>query len=300
MYEELTHPRRALDFLAANLQQGTLALFLGAGASSGMGLPEWFDFVNKIREKVGLAPIPDSPTPNAEDLQIAADEIKEKCKTDKEYLQFLKECLYKDMVGLSWEALQNKLLTAVGALLIGSKRGNVRRVVTLNFDSMIEWFLSMYGFVTRVIYHLPELEGSEDVRVYHPHGFLPHDSLNLQDSDFVILGLDSVNKRLGTTGDPWFEMTRHILRTKVCLFVGLSERSFSDRSLAPLLTATGDELRKKRPTGIWLLKNNISDTKQKQFLRNNVVPLVLEKPDEIADFLLDICRKAAVGGIRVH
>lgn len=300
MCEELTNHDRALDFLKEHLQQGTLVLFLGSGASSDMGLPEWVTFVNDIREKMQLDPVPVSPTPSAETLQIAADEAKEKCESDDEYFQLLKECLYKDLEELTSAALRNDLLTALGALLMGSKRGNVRRVVTLNFDSMIEWFLSMYGFVTRVIYSLPELEGSEDVRVYHPHGFLPHDSLNLPGSDFVILGLDSVNKRLGKLGDPWFEMTRHILKSGFCLFVGLSSRSFLDRSLAPLLAATGDELRNKRPTGIWMLMEEIDEATRKQFLRNNVVPLVFETPEAIVDFLLEICRKAAHGGIRVH
>jgi hypothetical protein len=265
-----------------------------------MGLPEWIDFVNGIREKVQLGPVPVSPVPNAEELQTAADEVREKCASDDEYLQLLKECLYGNLHELSSAALRNDLLAALGAMLMGSKRGNIRRVVTLNFDSMIEWFLSMYGFVTRVVYSLPELEGSEDVRVYHPHGFLPHDSLNLQNSDFVILGLDSVNKRLGTPGEPWFEMTRHVLKTGVCLFLGLSYRSFLDRSLAPLLTATGESLREQRPTGIWVLKDRIDESKKQQFLRNNVVPLVLDTPEAIIDFLLGICRKAASGGIRVH
>lgn len=298
MWDELTYAPRAKDYLATHLQEGTLVLFLGSGSSSGMGLPEWVEFVNDIRARAGLSSV--STSLNAEDLQIAADELRDECASNDEYLKILKECLYKNMKHLSSTQLRSDLLGAIGALLAGSKRGNVQRVMTLNFDSMLEWFLSIYGFVARVVYSLPELEGSEDVRIYHPHGFLPHHSLALKDSDFIILGLDSVNERLGRNGDPWFELTRHVLRTGVCLFVGLSERSFSDRALAPLINTTGKELENERPTGIWLLKNSIADTKKNQFLRNNVVPLVLGTDEGIVDFLLEICRTAARGGIRVH
>lgn len=294
-YEELTYSPRASEFLARHLREGTLVLFLGAGASSGMGLPDWSEFVSRMRERVGLAQV--EPTANAEDLQIAADEVKDKCKSEDEYFLLLKTCLYLDMSELSSEVLQNKLLTALGALLMGSKRGNIRRVVTLNFDSMLEWFLSLYGFVTRVIYRLPQLEGAEDVRIYHPHGFLPHPSLTLQNSSFIILGFDSVNERLGTTGDPWYQMMQHLLRSAVCLFVGLSERTFLDRNLAPLLTVIGKEIGNERPTGVWLLRDAISKSRRSQFLRNNVVPLEIRNGKYIADFLLGVCQKAAGGSI---
>jgi hypothetical protein len=297
VFDELTYSPRASNFLAEHLQRGTLVLFLGAGVSKGMGLPNWVEYVNKIRQKVCLTPV--SSDSNAEDLQIAADEVENKCESEEKYFQILKSCLYEDIEELSSTVLKNDLITAVCALLMGSKRGNIRKVITLNFDSMIEWFLSLYGFITRVVYQLPALEGAEDVRIYHPHGFLPHGSLGLPDSDFVILGLDSINKRLGTPGDLWFEMVRHLLRSSVCLFVGLSDRTFSDRSLAPLLTSTGEEINKERPTGIWMLKGNISESKRNQFLRNNVVPLELPTAKDIADFLLGVCRKAAVGGIHV-
>ncbi len=296
-WDELTYAPRAAQFLADHLQRGTLVVFLGAGASQGMGLPSWVDFVNNARRIKGLEDVALSPEPTAEVLQAGSDEVREACGSDLAYMQLLKECLYKDLPELSWGLLRNDLLTALCALLMGSKRGNVRRVVTLNFDSMLEWFLSMYGFIARVVYKLPQLEGAEDVRIYHPHGFLPHKSLNLKDSDFVLLGLDSVNGRIGRLGDPWFELSRHLLRSGVCLFVGLSERTFQDRALAPLLADVGGAIQGERPTGIWILVGDVGARTKQAFLRNNVVPLVFTKKAEVSTFLLDICKEAAKGGI---
>jgi hypothetical protein len=293
-YKELTYPDRAQDFLVSHLTQGTLILFIGAGASTGLGLPNWPDLINRLRNGVGLSTI--ATFQSAEDLQKAADQVLRKCSSEGAYRQLVKKCLYQDIDSLSSDVLQNRLLTALGAMLMGSKRGNVRRVVTLNFDSMLEWYLSLYGFVVRVVFRLPELEGSEDVRIYHPHGFLPHPSRPLwRDSDFLQLSFDSVNERVGTLGDPWFEMTRHLLRSGVCLFVGLSEQTFSDRSLTPLLKTTGQELSSQRPTGIWLLKRDaVPEETQELFLGNNVVPVALPSDKHIVDFLLGICQKAAI------
>lgn len=297
MFDHLTYKLRACEFLSQHLKKGTLTLFLGAGASSGLGLPGWIDFVNICRKKVGLSEVPHDS--KSEDLQIAADEVEAKCKITNDYLPLLKDCLYQNMVTLSSKELKNDLLIALGALLMGSKRGSVQRVVTLNFDSILEWFLSVYGFITRVIYQLPAIEGDEDVRIYHPHGFLPHKNLKLPDSDFVILGLDSINQRIGTPGDQWFEMIRYIFRSGVCIFVGLSETTFSDRALSPLLTTTAKELENDRPTGIWLFNKKIKDSTRQQFLRNNVVPLELSSNKEISDFLLDICSDASKTSVRI-
>jgi hypothetical protein len=289
------HKPRAQKFLVSHLREGTLVLFLGAGASVGLGLPSWDKFINGLRSAVGLPTL--TSTMNADELQLAADEVKSKFSTDIEYKNLLKKCLYEGMDRLSSDILRSELLTALGGLLMGSRRGKIRRVVTLNFDSMLEWFLSLYGFDVRVIYRLPELEGSEDVRIYHPNGFLPHTSLNSVDSDFVILGLNSVNERLGTLGDPWYEMTRHLLRSGVCLFVGMSARTFMDRSLGPLLRIVANETQGRRVTGVWLLREEIPQPIQRQFLDNNVAPIMFSSEKDIADFLLGICQKAA---IRVH
>jgi hypothetical protein len=239
--DHLMEETRALDFLASNLSDGTLVLVLGAGTSAGVGLPNWHTLVNRLRFRADLKAVPMNAS--ADDLQSAADEVlREFCKGDeRDFAQLVKASLY-DGVTLSSQVLKNDLLIALGALMIGSRRGSVKRVLTLNFDSMLEWYLTLHGFVPRVIVKPPVIEGAEDVRIYHPHGFLPHPSLSFTSSDFVMLGLRSINLRLGTSGDQWFELMRHVLRTGICLFVGLSEQSFRDRALAPLLTAVGKEL----------------------------------------------------------
>lgn len=290
-FSELKHIPNSIEYLATNLKDGSLVLFLGAGTSKGFGLPDWVGLVNSMRKEVNLPLL--SSSSSAEELQNAADEVADELKNNGNLVDLTEKYLYENIQSLPLiKVFENKILLSISALLMGSKRGHVTRVVTLNYDSMIEWFLSLFGFMVKTIYELPALEGSEDVRIYHPHGYIPHPDLNANRSDFVILGMDEVNKRLGTVGHPWFEMTRHILDSGVCLFLGMSERTLSDRALAPLFTTSGQKHNGIRPLGVWILKNPISTSKEKEFARNNIIPITITDEQEICNFLLQICQKA--------
>lgn len=291
-FNELMYEPNAVDYLADNLAKGTLVLFLGAGTSRGFGLPDWASLVNTLRQDVGLSVI--SSVNSADDLQHAADEVIDKLKGDTDKLiNIIQKYLYSGIPSLmDSEIFDNHLLVSISALLMGSKRGHVSRVVTLNYDNMLEWFLSLFGFVVKTIHTLPELEGSEDVRIYHPHGFIPHPNVSKEKSDFVILGMDSANERLGTSRDPWFEMTRHILNSGVCLFLGMSANTLSDRAIAPLFKTSGDNVKGNRPLGVWVVLEKIDKSKQTVFQRNNIIPLSISSPKEISNFLLKICQSA--------
>jgi len=291
--DELKDKKNSIDYLSKCLSDGTLVLFLGAGASKGFGLPDWTTLVNELRLKAGLEVLKGKKH-SADVLQNATSEVVVKLKRPAELIKAIEDILYKDFKNLSIvEALSNQLLVAISALLMGSKRGHISRVVTLNYDSMLEWFLSLFGFVVKTVYQLPELEGSEDIRIYHPHGFIPNPSLSLPGSDFVILDLHSANQRLGNKNDPWFEMTRHILDTGVCLFIGMSANTLSDRVLAPLLSTSGPNCGETRPLGIWILKDPLTRDKENEFARNNIVPLSIVSEKEISEFILEICQKAS-------
>jgi hypothetical protein len=296
--DSLMNEERATRFLAEKLGQGTVTLFLGAGTSRGASLPDWPELLRRMGCDVAAGS-------SADVLQGLADDVKrDKCGgSEREFARLVKQQLY-DGVSLSADLLRTDLLIALGAMLMGSRRGSVKRVMTFNFDSTLEWYVTLYGFIPRVILQPPELEGAEDVRIYHPHGFLAHPALGWRDSDFVILGLRSVNARLGTIGDPWWELMRHTLRTSVGLFVGLSFRSFQDRSIAPLLETVGKEVHNQRPTGVWLCpleseefsgpdKDKEKDRQTRAFLDSNVVPVFLPRFDDLPRFLLGICQEAA-------
>lgn len=295
----------ATKYLAKALTQGTITCVLGAGASAGYGLPNWPVLINRMRtdSNVGLAPVKVDPRPSAEALQVAADEVRAGLPDPTKFGELIKKHLYADVLHLNEEALRDPLLIALGSLMMGARRGTVKKVLTFNFDSLLEWYLSLHGFSPRVVTELPSLEGSEDVRIYHPHGFLPHPDLRLRDSEEILLGLEAIDRRLAEAGNPWYELLRHVLRTSVCIFIGLSLGSFRDRAIGPALMKIGEELAPARPSGFWLLCDDIDDDAQKssaikEFTRRNVVP-ILCKPADIPKFLHAICRHAAEGVIAI-
>jgi hypothetical protein len=274
---------------------GTLVPFLGAGVSSGARLPGWRSLVESLRNKVGLSN--DGLDSSADSLERAADEVRRKYYPDDErgFAELVQACLYHG-ISLDDSILGDRLLTSLAALMMGTRRGSVKRVVTFNFDSVLESYINLYGFVPRVVIQPPVDEGSEDVTLYHPHGFLPHPDLKINGSNFVILGSRAINLRLGKPHDPWRETLHHVLSTGVGLFVGLSEHSFLDRALAPVLTAVGEELKERRPTGFWLLKSGDADAANvdDEFLGCNIIPLRLPSYEDIPKLLLDVCQRAAM------
>ncbi len=290
--DHLANRETAIEYLGGCLGAGTLVLVLGAGTSATSGLPDWHTLIAAMCKEVD-SKVRVKRSDSADRLQGVADSLRSEhfAKDEPGFVSLVKKCLYSDKP-LPSAVLRDPLLIAMGALMTGSRRGSVRRVITLNFDCVLEWYLGLHGLVPRIVHSLPHLEGAEDIRIFHPHGFLPHPGMHLADSGFVVLGLDAIDKRLGTPGEPWMEVTRHAFRTGVCLFIGLSMRSFRDRAIAPLLKTIAPELA-NRPTGFWLFSRAASDVDRRELLRHNVVPVVLRGRPDYPEFLLQICRASA-------
>lgn len=279
----------ATDYLADHLIKGTIVLFLGAGASKGFGLPTWIELANLFRKRFNFDEIP--ITSSVEDIQNAIDEALDEINhSESEKIKIIEELLYPSSLD-EIKAYKSNLLVALSSLLIGRRRGHISKVVTYNYDSMLEWFLSLFGFSVNSIYELPVLEGSEDVRIYHPHGYVPHQSLNTQSSKFLIFGMRDADKRLAE-GNTWRQKTKEIMTSGVCLFVGMSGNSLTDRSISPIITEVEEQIRNQRPLGIWIIKDPLTKSKEKEFLRKNIIALEIQDADEICDFILGISQKA--------
>jgi hypothetical protein len=300
-FDYLMNEPYATDALAECLRKGTLVLFLGAGVSVCASVPRWKELIESMRREVGLPT--DSLGSSPDSLQAAADEVQRKFSEndEKSFAELVRRCLYKG-VELNESLVTDPGLIALGALMLGSRRGSVNRVVTLNIDCLLEWYLSLYGLGCQVVHQLPADGSAEDVRIYHPHGFLPHPDFDGENSSSVILGLKSVNKRLGDPNNEWNALIRHVLTSGVVLFVGLSEASFLDRTVGPWLeyAARKNEARNPTlPTGFWTLKLEEEWTEadilriKEEFLASRVVPLIQPSGEAIARLLLGICQKAA-------
>jgi hypothetical protein len=182
------------------------------------------------------------------------------------------------------------MLIAIGALVMASARGSIGDVFTLNFDDLLEWYLELHGFKTQVVSEFPAyLRGDVDVTLFHPHGFLPLLSSAHPASEWLVLSHQELVQRLAAGADsPWPTLLGSRFLTKRFLAVGTSMNDLDiDVHLARARAAID-----KGPLG-FVVDVGISKDRQEELMEVGLVPVVLDAYDEIPDYLLRICRKAA-------
>jgi hypothetical protein len=286
----------ASDHLGAALYRGELALCLGAGISRPLGLPAWYTLVKDCMEKAGLPHDYISESTDILTLQAAAGQVRQKINDDVRFKNLVSEALYSSAKTRS-PANVTPLMTALGALMMGSRRGRVKEVWTLNFDDFIEWYLRINGFVTQVVTEVPSLLRDVDVAVYHPHGFLPLDSHHGIISERIVFDDTSYAQHRFGTDKGMLEATRNLIGSKIILAIGLG---WSADTFQELIMATAETI-KNRPTAFWFFgppKSGDVAAKEKldrdkaACLTHNVVPLQFGHHDEYTPFILNICEKA--------
>lgn len=204
------------DYLARQLNSGSLALFLGAGISQYYGLPAWEGLLRDMFAVHGQ-PIPDH------DLLRSADQYRVRFRKGDEvgFRDDIKAALYRNFKMDFDLLLKNPTLAAIGALVMSSRRGNVSRVVTFNYDDILETYLEYHGFNTISLWNAQHWSSSVDVTVYHPHGYLPFRP-NCEPSDRVILDQKSYADIVGDSSNLWYQHIFSILRSHTVLLVGSS------------------------------------------------------------------------------
>ena len=289
---ELSNDKSAIRFLAAQLHKESLSLFLGAGMSKSFSLDGWRDLLNSIcKDKHIEIEIISSSNPSAEELQNKADEIARKLDNDdNKLMDIVEKYLYKGLdLRRDFNVFQHHSLISVASLIMGSKRGRIRTVITLNYDSLLEFYLQSFGFTVNTISKLPYYQSGYDVNIFHPHGYLPHKIMKHKRSDEIILSQKQADNRVGAENSPWRLLMKHYLSKNVFLFIGLSEATASDRLISPILTNVQKEV--NRNLGVWIFKDKV--TKQTKDKLEDLGIGVLEKSsDEIPKFLMSISKEA--------
>lgn len=282
----------ATEYLGRCLKARDLALLLGAGVSRGAGLPDWAELVARCEQAVGL-----TVSPAEADLMRAFDGVRRelaRVDTGKATTDLVREQLYD----AGWlgageyptELMRNRMLIAIGALVMSSSRGSVSDVFTLNFDDLLEWYLGLHGFTAQVVSDLPTyLKGDVDVTVFHLHGFIPLVPTAHPSSEWMILSHQELIGRLAANADaPWPMLLGSRFLTKRFLAVGTSMTDFD----IEVYLARAREKGSQGPLG-FVVDVEIPGNRQSELLEAGLVPVVLSDYDAVPDFLLGICRRAA-------
>ena len=231
--EAWAHRDAVVGHLGRQLSKGRLALFLGAGVSAPLGLPGWDALVQRLCVKAGEA----GPAPGDDIIgKIEALKIRRYKGREAAFLTDVHDALYQG-VSADFERLRsNPLLAAIGSLTMASKRGSASKVISLNYDDLLELYLEYHGFVAEPIHRDRHWVSSGDVTILHPHGFLPLETDRLRSASIVlgtrdyihVMGKDSL----------WKPALQSILRTHTTLYIGLSGADQHLQQLVEDLTRT--------------------------------------------------------------
>ncbi|AKA33913.1 SIR2 family protein [Flagellimonas lutaonensis] len=290
---EIEFRDNAVNFLAKSLYQDSLSLFVGAGISKSFEVDDWKSLLNNLNkdEAIGL-PLLEKERPSADEFQIAADKIVRELKGDeKKLIELISKYLYNglNLESQKYDIFQHKALNSIAGLIIGGRRGRVKTVFTLNYDSLLEWYLSSFGLIVNSVSELPYFSAGHDVEIFHPHGYVPHPIMDDRPSKEIILSKSQADQRLGEDDSQWSVLVKHYLSKNNFLFIGMSEATSGDRLIAPLLRKIKNKV--DRDLGVWIFIRDV-DVAIKEELRDlRIAPLILDK-DEVPKFLMDISTKA--------
>ena len=280
--------------LSKYLYEGKLAVALGAGVSKFLDFPLWWQLVHELCVERGCESSIDKDS-TTEQLTQTVDTIEREIKDPLRFTNLVKKVLYKNVDYLSdTTVVQNELLISLGALMMGSRRGSVTNVITYNFDDVLEWYLELHGYDVRVIYDPRTMTTNSDVIIYHPNGFLPLRDDKRRSKKLIFSETSFIYRARGATLDDrlWQNILDRLFIEKISIFIGLSGK---DPSINPrLLDIYENQLNKKRPVGFWfyIREDEMEEQEKKNNLKYGIVPVIVEKKEDIPRYLLEICQYA--------
>ncbi|MEW8353503.1 MAG: SIR2 family protein [Candidatus Thiodiazotropha sp.] len=272
-------------WLASSLSGGRLRLILGAGVSAACGLPDWKDLVKNIAAKKNVTPIGDN------DPERSSWLLRKTFNNDRhEFAIAVQEALY-DGYDYSLASLTTKrLLLALGALAMPSRRGSVSEIITFNFDDLLELYLKYLGFSVLSTTILPRWSERQDVEVLHIHGLLPSDNSATIPRNIVFTESD-FDEVVGRS-DIWRKKTVQILQSNICVFIGISGEDPNLRSILTEIKKTHVSSSTHPYWGIRFTSNE-DDKRNDHFQDNGILPVIIEHK-HIPDWLLAVSQLALV------
>jgi len=209
---------RLIEYLAVQLMRGRLALLLGSGVSTAFNLPMTEELVARL-----YASKSDYPPNKKPELQVRDFRSKYFKDDSAGFVGAIRSELYKSVSADFNSLRKNGTLAAIGSLVMASQRGTASKVITFNWDDLLELFLEYHGFVTYSVGQEIHWSETTDVAVLHPHGLIPfHPATPGSQPDDIVFDQRSFSTIVGNEALPWRQHVLSIMRTHTCLFIGLS------------------------------------------------------------------------------
>lgn len=292
-----------INHLATELNKGRLCLILGAGISTDFGLPSWPKLIANLYEGKNEV------LPDIDNLD-AAEYYKNRYKDT--YISDVHKALFKNVNIEFKNLLAHSTLSAIGALVMSSKRGNSSKVISFNFDNILELYLNYFGFVSDSKYEELHWSTEADVEIYHPHGFLSFDGMSM--SEKIVFDKKSYAEIIGKRDNPWNIHLNSVMMTHTCIFLGLSGDDINLDSIIQSSSCSHIAIKEDYPYwGVSLVGglsdelNALSDEEKKinkdvikfksnclKWKERKIYPHIIKNDySNLADFLLEISQNAS-------
>ena len=270
------------------LRDGVLRLFLGAGASSGFGLPQWKILIARVLSRDVDKDFLDSlPGRTPTDLTKLVDDIDD---ASEKYVRKVHEALYRDAAASLFDQLQRSpLLLSVAALVTGAHRGRIDSVITYNYDDLLEQYLKMLGLAVCPRVRSTDLSTRADVEINYVHGRLPQVWDGSGPLPSIVLSDKSYRARRARIDEDWSAVVQNGLYSKIGLFLALSG---DDSSILDLLERLRIEVRHDPYNGYWLLTGDAFERNKEAILGVGMCPILIRKED-VPQFIFFVCKAAA-------
>ena len=259
---EAQRPRaKQIEQLRTAYRSGDLVLVLGAGASKGVGLPDWDTLLRTLlievfnkdkgadgRQSLAMAQMFAelfSPGPLVA-ARFFRQHFREQKSTNAEALPFesvIRNALYEKLP--EGAATSSPLFQEIRQFCVAAgKNPTLDSIITYNYDDVLERYLDSVDIEIPYdpIYEVGMRPASDRLPIYHVHGFLPG-SGDLPSSPKIVLSEDVYHEQY-TDIYSWANIVQiNKFTEKTCLFVGVS---LNDPNLRRLLDIS---MRQKGKTG---------------------------------------------------
>ncbi|RSN83368.1 hypothetical protein EA770_07175 [Acinetobacter baumannii] len=288
------NPFLAVKMINTDLTKGCLKILLGAGISKEFGLPSWTDLMyGCIKEYKKLNENFEAPT--YDDFKILDQKKQLKIidiiEKDDRFLEIVKTSLYNDVKDVNNIFLNNAPgLLAIAAFCLGTTRGKVNHIFTLNYDDILERYFKLLGLRVDSGSNYQRPNRWCDIRIDHIHGIIPqHDELNSEEK--IVFSYNSYQNRKIKINEEISSWIHNQLLGFNALYIGLS----GDDELLELLYRINYEAKKGKSNvnqyyGYWILTPDAYKDHHSILIDHNICPIPLQ-PSDIPKFLLECCKQ---------
>lgn len=241
-----------IEQLHEEYHKDNLVLFLGAGASHDAKIATWASLISELfvalinkeikKKGIQLTNYDKQSIVNSIQNQNGYSPLLQtrflRQGFEEEFTDLVREILYKDAVDTSY------LLEELGQLCVPNRgKAGIKAIINYNFDDLIEKNLDRL----RVKYHSIYSDGikinSDELGIYHVHGFLPQNKNEYEDlsKSLLVFSEEGYHKLLLEPYN-WANMTQlNYLINDICLFIGLSMTDPNLRRLLDISSQKSDE-----------------------------------------------------------